>query len=75
MKSTPRLNTRDHDPRRADQCNLHTHVIANKNKSPIENLHSNKMYLQSPAVTNPLARLNYATRRRVQLGNKPPTSH
>ena len=36
MKSTPRLNTRDHDPRRADQCNLHTHVIANKNKSPIE---------------------------------------
>ena len=36
MKSTPRLNTRDHDPRRADQCNLHTHVIANKNKSPVE---------------------------------------
>ena len=36
MKSTPRLNTRDHDPRRADQCNLHTHVIANNNKSPIE---------------------------------------
>ena len=28
--------TRDHDPRRADQCNLHTHVIANNNKSPIE---------------------------------------
>ena len=21
-------------PRRTDQCNLHTHVIANKNKSP-----------------------------------------
>ena len=40
-----------------------------------QNLHSNKMYLQSPAVTNPLARLNYATRRRVQLGNTPPTSH
>ena len=36
MKSTPRLITRDHDPRRADQCNLHTHVIANKNKSPVE---------------------------------------
>ena len=34
MKSTPHLITRDHDPRRADQCNLHTHVIANKNKSP-----------------------------------------
>ena len=34
MKSTPRLITRDHDPRRTDQCNLHTHVIANKNKSP-----------------------------------------
>ena len=26
----------DHLPRRADQCNLHTHVIANKNKSPAE---------------------------------------
>ena len=26
----------DHLPRRADQCNLHTHVIANKNKSPVE---------------------------------------
>ena len=36
MKSTPHLITRDHDPRRADQCNLHTHVIANNNKSPIE---------------------------------------
>ena len=36
MKSTPHLITRDHDPRRTDQCNLHTHVIANKNKSPIE---------------------------------------
>ena len=35
-KSTPHLTTRDHDPRRADQCNLHTHVIANNNKSPIE---------------------------------------
>ena len=34
MKSTPRLTTRDHVPRRTDQCNLHTHVIANKNKSP-----------------------------------------
>ena len=31
-----RLITRDHVPRRADQCNLHTHVIANKNKSPVE---------------------------------------
>eukprot|EP00964_Phaeocystis_antarctica_P000595 scaffold330_cov63-Phaeocystis_antarctica.AAC.1 len=29
-----RLIARDHDPRRTDQCNLHTHVIANKNKSP-----------------------------------------
>ena len=28
MKSTPRLTTRDHVPRRTDQCNLHTHVIA-----------------------------------------------
>ena len=37
MKSTPHLITRDHDPRRADQCNLHTHVIANNNnKSPIQ---------------------------------------
>ena len=36
MKSTPHLITRDRDPRRTDQCNLHTHVIANKNKSPIE---------------------------------------
>ena len=36
MKSTPHLITRDHDPRRADKCNLHTHVIANNNKSPIE---------------------------------------
>ena len=29
-----RLIARDHDPRRTDQCNLHTQVIANKNKSP-----------------------------------------
>ena len=35
-KNVGLCNTRDHDPRRADQCNLHTHVIANKNKSPVE---------------------------------------
>ena len=29
-----RLITRDHAPRRTDQCNLHYAVIANKNKSP-----------------------------------------
>ena len=28
------LITREHVPRRTDQRNLHTHVIANKNKSP-----------------------------------------
>ena len=36
MKSTPGLTTCDHDPRRYDQCNLHAHVIDNKNKSPVE---------------------------------------
>ena len=35
-KTLPLVNTRDHVPRRAEQCNLHTHVIANKNKSPVE---------------------------------------
>eukprot|EP00964_Phaeocystis_antarctica_P085797 scaffold54260_cov68-Phaeocystis_antarctica.AAC.3 len=29
-----RLITRDHVSRRTDQCNLHTQVIAYKNKSP-----------------------------------------
>ena len=51
MKSTPRLNTRDHEPRRADQCNLHTvHVIANKNKSPIEKVSVLKWAPRSPAT-------------------------
>ena len=36
MKSTPVSITRDHVPRRTDQCNLHTHVIANKNTSPVK---------------------------------------
>ena len=31
-----RQNTRDHDPRRIDQCNIHTHVIVPDNKSPVE---------------------------------------
>ena len=31
-----RRKKRDHVPRRTDQCDLHTHVIANKNKSPVE---------------------------------------
>ena len=44
MKSTPHLITRDHDPRRADQCNLHTHVIANNNKSPIEKKRTNTFF-------------------------------
>ena len=28
--------TRDHVPRRTDQCNLHTQVIVNKNNTPVE---------------------------------------
>ena len=33
----PNNTTCDHDPRRTDHCNLHTHVIDHKNKSPVEN--------------------------------------
>ena len=33
-----RETTSDHDPRRTGQRNLHTHVMSNENKSPIEKL-------------------------------------
>ena len=39
-----RVITRDHVPRRADQCNLHTHVIANNNKSPVENAYMKRVF-------------------------------
>ena len=41
MKSThTRETTSDHGPRRTGQYNLHTHVMSNENKSPIEKKYS-----------------------------------